>query len=133
VFLPLRANEAGGTVPDRAERQGLADLLIVRRDTSLRPAHWPAIRAAAAVGADHDGDAGPARVGARPGPPLAAAPALRRRARRNRGHRDIRRYGGPALLGQFNGPGDRSRRRDESWDCMILAEDPLFRRAGRHD
>jgi hypothetical protein len=40
-------------------------------------------------------------------------------------NREIRRYGGPALLGQFNGPGYRAGRRDASWECMVLAMDEL--------
>jgi hypothetical protein len=158
VFLPLRANEVGGTVSDWAERQGLADLLVARRDTNLRPAHWPAIRARLRRSAPTT-IAAPAPRGSEPdlghrwrrrqlsaaehaetvmlsGWPealFAAGDELTWCGNEVAGNRDIRRYGGPALLGQFNGPGDRSRRRDESWECMILAEDPLFRRAGRHD
>lgn len=40
-------------------------------------------------------------------------------------HRDIRRNGGPAFLGQINGD------HDGGWECMILAEDRIFRRMVR--
>jgi hypothetical protein len=41
---------------------------------------------------------------------------------------EIHRYGGPALLGQFNGPGYRAGRRDATWECMVLAVDEIFHR-----
>jgi hypothetical protein len=46
---------------------------------------------------------------------------------------DIHRFGGPALLSQFNGPdrrdGYRVGRRDGTWHFMVLAEDQIFHRA----
>jgi hypothetical protein len=32
------------------------------------------------------------------------------------------------LLSQFDGPGQRPGRRDTTWVCMVLAEDPIFLR-----
>lgn len=46
-------------------------------------------------------------------------------------HRDIRRHGGPALLSQWNGPSSPFGpigRRDDTWECMILAVDPRRQR-----
>lgn len=44
-------------------------------------------------------------------------------------NRDIRRHGGPVLLGQLDGPDRQLGRHTTTWECMILAEDPIFHRA----
>ncbi|MFC7548962.1 hypothetical protein [Plantactinospora sp. GCM10030261] len=149
--------EEGAAAAWWAEQQGLADLLIARRDIPLRASDWPAIRARI-------------RRGPRAGTPAttrAPAPRERRisdlpdwdwkqlqlsvvehaetlvltgtsRALFDAGdeltwcgnevavNSDIRRFGGPALLSQFNGPQPRPGRRDNSWECMVLAEDRPF-------
>ncbi|HZM81612.1 MAG TPA: hypothetical protein VFC19_38300 [Candidatus Limnocylindrales bacterium] len=40
-------------------------------------------------------------------------------------NRDIRRYGGPALRAQFDGDNDGG------WECLVMAEDRMFRRRAR--
>jgi hypothetical protein len=157
VFLPLRQNRPGNTVVHWAMTQGLADLLIVRRDVPLRPSTWPAIRARLRRG-PHRGVLSTMLTPA-PRFPLRVPDWDWKRhqlsvseyaetlvlsgssqALHNAGdeltwcgnevavNSDIRRYGGPALLSQFNGPADRPGRRDASWECMILAEDQIFHR-----
>ncbi|MEU7614341.1 hypothetical protein [Micromonospora sp. NPDC049204] len=155
VFLPLRMNEPSDTAASWRDSQGLADLLIVRRDVPLRPSAWPTIRATL-----RRGPGAPATMSApAPRPPAGPTynPALQALFVAEHAHtlvmsgtstalheagdeltwcgnevatnEGIHRYGGPTGLSQFNGPDRRSGRRDGSWECMVLAEDPIFHRS----
>ncbi|WP_344618558.1 hypothetical protein [Dactylosporangium salmoneum] len=162
VFLPLRANPPSPSVACWADTPDLADLLVVRRDIPLRPSAWPAIRARLRHGPGHGAlttmvTPAPRRPADHRDRPWArewlsvaehahtVVLSGSARALHEAGdeltlcgnevavNRDIRRYGGPALLSQFNGPDRHSGRRDASWECMVLAEDPIFhgrRRSG---
>src|SRR4051794_10465176 len=44
VYLPLRRNARSEAVTYWRAGQGLADLVIVRSEASLRPSAWPALR-----------------------------------------------------------------------------------------
>ncbi|KUL26311.1 hypothetical protein ADL15_38600 [Actinoplanes awajinensis subsp. mycoplanecinus] len=44
VYLPLRENVRSEAVTYWADGQGLADLVIARSDTALRPSAWPTLR-----------------------------------------------------------------------------------------
>jgi hypothetical protein len=158
LFLPLRAPEATGTAGYWAETQGLADLLVLRRDVGLRPSAWPGIRAGLRRG-PHPGS--PATVVAPAPRPRSGGQSWEWRLRHlevaeyaetvllTGGSRDlfeagdeltrcgdrvavdseIRRHGGPAMLGQFAGSERSAGRRGTGWECMILAEDEIFHRA----
>ncbi len=155
VFLPLRANPVGTWEAHWAGGHGLADLVIVRQDVHLRPSAWHSVRARLGGGAGrlsavltpaprpsvHNQDWDWQRqllsvaehgdtmlLSGRPEALFHAGDELTRCGNEVAVNRDIRRYGGPALLGQFNGPGHRTGRRDASWECMILAVDEYFHR-----
>ncbi|MGI5243326.1 hypothetical protein [Dactylosporangium sp. CA-139066] len=157
VFLPLRANPVDEWVAAWADSHGLADLVIVRRDVHLRPSIWPSVRARLGCGAGRGRLSTMLTPAARPpvdnrnwdwmrqrlsvaehgdtmvlsGWPEAlyyAGDELTRCGNEVAVNREIRRYGGLALLGQFNGPGRRAGRRDASWGCMVLAVDEIFHR-----
>ncbi len=134
VFVPLRANPRDDHAEGWQQHQGLGDLLVVRHDTALRPAHWPALRARLGRG-PRTGT--PVRMTAPPprepkpeqgwdwaahqlavhehaatvimsGTPRAlyqAGDDLAWCSGQVSRQREIRRHGGPALLSQWNGPG----------------------------
>lgn len=159
VFLPLRANPRSAYVEHWAEIQGLADLVVLRTDVPLRRSAWPAVRARLRRGRPRTVDTPAPREERRPDDwrrdrldlgvtefaetvflagtaeaLLEAGDEVTRCGNEVAVHRDIHRFGGPALLSQFVGP-DRHAgpRRDEAWECMVLAEDELFRRARAGD
>ncbi len=134
VFVPLRANLPDDHAEVWQRHQGLADLLVVRHDAGLRPAHWPTLRARLGRGPRNGA---PARMTVPPprpprpesgwdwaahqlavhehaatvimsGTPRAlheAGDDLAWCAGQVSRQREIRRHGGPALLSQWNGPG----------------------------
>ncbi|GAA1423293.1 hypothetical protein GCM10009662_83140 [Catellatospora coxensis] len=160
VYVPLRRNPRDKHAEYWSNEQGLGDLVIMRRDVALRPAHWTAVRARLGRGprpgraalvsvpsprppcpepgwdwrehalavAEHGNTlfwSGTARALYAAGDDLAWCSGQVSR------HVDIRRYGGPALLSQWTGPGwpfGSIDRRDETWECMILAVDPRRQR-----
>ncbi|GAA4258273.1 hypothetical protein [Dactylosporangium darangshiense] len=150
VYLPLRGNPPSPSAEAWRDAQGLADLVVARREAALRPSAWPDLRARLRRGRGVR-PAGPTAPPPREAPPTGehlsaaehgatvffrgtaaalfdAGDELTRCGDEVARHRDVRRFGGPALLSQFDGPGLAPGRRDESWECMILAEDPLFQR-----
>jgi hypothetical protein len=154
VYLPLHENAQSEAVADWDIGQRLADLVVVRTEASLRPSAWPALRARLRRGPNATVPATMRAPAARPrpesGPPASPLRATEHadtlllsgsaRTLLDAGdeftwcgdqvaiNTDIHRFGGPALLSQFNGPDRRPGRRDGSWHFMVLAEDRLFHR-----
>lgn len=147
VFLPLRRNARSEAVTYWAADQGLADLVIARSETALRPSAWPGLRAQLrhdslttmrAPAARPESGESPLRVAEHAGTLFLfgsaaalhhAGDELTRCGDQVAVNPDIHRYGGPALLSQFAGPDRHPGRRDGSWHFMILAEDEIFHRA----
>ncbi|WP_238010480.1 hypothetical protein KZZ52_25025 [Dactylosporangium sp. AC04546] len=150
LYLPLRGNPRSAY----AEQWKLADLVVVRGDVPLRRSAWPAVRSRLRHGRARTVDTPAPRDEARPDDwrrdrralgvtefadtvflagtaeaLLEAGDELTRCGNQVAVNPDIHRSGGPALLSQFDGP-DRHAgpRRDEGWECMVLAEDELFKR-----
>jgi hypothetical protein len=154
IYLPLRDNTPSESAANWVGGgRELADLVVVRRDAHLRPSTWPQLRARLRRGAPATMRAAAPRP--RPdGRPkidtrdeirvyecastvlmsasaqvlLDAGDELTWCADQVAISPDIHRFGGPVAFSQFNGaewargPG----RRDQSWECMVLAEDPSF-------
>ncbi|GGM54924.1 hypothetical protein ACFFX1_19460 [Dactylosporangium sucinum] len=149
LYVPLRGNPRSAY----AEEWRLADLVVVRTDVPLRRSAWPDVRARLRRGRSRTMDTPAPREERRPDDwrrdgralgvtehaetvflagtaeaLLEAGDELTWCGNQVAVNRDIHRWGGPALLSQFVGP-DRHTgpRRDTSWQCMVLAEDELFK------
>jgi hypothetical protein len=154
VYLPLRANGPTYTTGTWVDDQGFVDLVVHRSDTALAPSAWPQLRARLRRGPK---PGSPATIHAprpREGRPLfpdlvdlnarshaatiffSGVPAtlfyygdeLTWVGEQVASNREIRRFGGPALLSDFTGPDRKPGRRDGSWECMIMAYDSIFHR-----
>lgn len=156
VYLPLRANDPDcESAASWGRNQGLADLVLVRRDVPLPPSAWPGIRdrlrrATGTPATMHTPAPRPQSSEERSwkkstlsaaehaatvflsGPArvlLEAGDEITWCGEQVAGDPDIHRFGGPVAMSQFKGADGDPGRRDGTWECMVLAHGQIFHRA----